>query len=95
MKKTVAELLRDSANLFDSRNAMYGDGYNRTGKILKAFFPNGIHLNTEEDFSRFFTFGMLLVKLDRYARNFCKGGHLDSIRDAQVYAAMLEYKDQK
>jgi hypothetical protein len=31
-----------------------------------------------------------LGKLQRYAHNFSNGGHQDSARDLQVYAAMLE-----
>jgi hypothetical protein len=82
--------LREAAELFENRNPEYGDGWKRSQKLLEAFFPNGVVLKTPEDMARFANFNMLIVKLVRYATMMEEGGHLDSIEDLMVYAAMLK-----
>lgn len=90
--RTPAHLLRRAAELFEERNPVYGDSYTRVGKLLAVLFPDGIQLTTEEDFSRYHTFQLCLMKLVRYGNQLQLGGHLDSARDLQVYAAILESK---
>ena len=87
-----ATILRDAADLFESRDEDYGDTWLNTGEVLKGLFPDGLQLITKEDFSRYNTLQNLISKLKRYCHNFEKGGHLDSVRDLEVYAAMLEAK---
>lgn len=90
---TPADLLRDAAALFEERNADYGNNYERMGAILMAIFPDGIPaIITVEDANRLNLMIDCLGKLSRYAHNFSRGGHLDSVRDLVVYAAMLESK---
>lgn len=90
--KSPDELLREAADLFAERNAVYGDSWFTFGEVMKTFFPDGLKLETADDFSRFASWSMCLVKLERYAKNFENGGHLDSVRDLKVYAAILEAK---
>jgi len=92
---TVAEDLRQAAQLFEERNAQYGDAYIVVGKVLHELFPKGIALNSPEDHARMHLLGWTVGKLTRYAANFSKGGHEDSLKDASVYTAMLRNLDMK
>lgn len=94
-KVSVPGLLRCNANLFESRNAEYGTSYKQIGHVLKSYFPDGLNLKTEEDFLRFAQFHMIAGKLGRYATNFNKGGHQDSLDDISVYSAMLNEIDME
>lgn len=93
-KKNVDELLKDAAELFTEKGKEYGDSYKRAGDIYSAFFQNGIELKTAEDFARFNTFSLCVMKMNRYAENLTKGGHLDSAKDLSVYAAILEWRTE-
>lgn len=91
--KTVAEILESGANTFRERNAVYGDNYLRVGKMMEAMFPQGITIKTAKDWNRIHFLLLSIVKQSRYATNFEKGGHADSIHDAMVYCAFLEMID--
>lgn len=93
MKKNASALLEEAAKTFADRHAVYGDNYLNVGKALHAFFPDGIDVFCSDDHNRFHIFMLVLVKLSRYANNWRKGGHQDSIRDAAIYCAMLESID--
>lgn len=92
-KKTVADRLRGAADLFEQRDKEYGSVYKDYGKLMVAYFPDGITLKTEDDFSRFGILNMILSKTNRYAANFKKGGHKDSLSDISVYSQMLSELD--
>lgn len=87
------ELLEAAAATYKERNAVYGDNYKRVGEMLKGLFPDGIKIKTVDDQNRFQIFNLIIVKLSRYAVNWEKGGHADSIHDAAVYCAILEEID--
>ena len=90
MKKTVlSELFNDANNLFASRNKEYGNGFARHGELMAKFFPNGVTLETEEDFKRYGLISALVSKLNRVTFNF-EEGHSDSVEDLGVYAFMLQ-----
>ena len=88
---TPADRLRRAADLFESRNAVYGSNYQRQGEALLALFPPGgiPAITTLAEANRLHVYVACVTKLMRYAHNF-KSGHLDSARDLQVYAAFLE-----
>lgn len=89
--KTVPELLREGAALFEERNADHGDAYKRFGALMIAIFPRGLPaMHTAEDWSRFGVFFHIVNKTVRYAHSLGRGGHLDGARDIKVYGAMLE-----
>lgn len=90
--KSADQILTEAAQTFRQRNAVYKDNYKHIGKVMSGFFPNGLTLRTEEDFVRFHLFILMQVKGTRYTQNW-EAGHQDSIRDATVYAAMLEAVD--
>jgi len=92
-KQTVSDILQNSAKIFEDRDAVYGSSYKQFGSIVDALFPDGIELNTVEDFNRWGVFHMMLSKVNRYANNFKKGGHKDSLADLITYAAMLQELD--
>ena len=85
--------MQKAAKTYRQRNKVYGDNYKRHGAVMAALFPDGIALRTIEDHNRFGVLTMIVSKLGRYATNFEKGGHNDSIHDLGVYAFMLEELD--
>jgi len=92
-KKTVADFLRESADIFEERNKAYGGSYKDFGNIMKALFPDGIHIDSAEDMNRFGVLHMMVSKLHRYCGNFDKGGHADSLTDLSTYSGMLNELD--
>ena len=73
-EKRVVKLLKEEIEIFKSRDEEYGSVYKTFGVTLKAYFPDGITLLTEEDFTRFGALTTLLAKIQRYTANFKKGG---------------------
>ncbi len=92
--KTGADILEEAAKTFRDRNAVYGDNWRLVGKVMNGLFPNGLEIQSVEDWERLHILLLLVVKMTRYAVNF-KNGHVDSIRDATVYGAMLEMIDEE
>lgn len=93
MAKSVPDMLRDNAGIYEQRNQLYGDNYKRFGKIMAILFPNGIDLQNADDFNRFGIFVQVVSKITRYAENFSRGGHDDSLDDNAVYSMMLKELD--
>lgn len=87
-KKDAADLLESMASTFRERNAVYKDNYKVVGKVMSAFFPEGVTLTTEADHNFYHLFELLIVKLTRFTNSGLT--HKDSIHDIAVYAAMLE-----
>ncbi len=91
--RNPAEILREAAELFETRNPEYGNTWVMTGDVMKALFPDGINLQTAHDFSKFNTLQLMVLKLMRICAHFHDdNGHPDSIADLQVYTAMLGSK---
>jgi hypothetical protein len=95
MSKPVPERLRDAAALFEKRNAEYGDNYRTMGPVLRAMFPSGLTIKTEEEWVRIFLLIVNVMKTTRYAKNFMRGGHEDSMNDQSVYAQMAAETDEE
>ena len=91
--KKVPDMLRDAANIYEERNKLYGDNYKRFGYIMKELFPQGLKLEGPDDFNRYGVFVQVVSKITRYAENFTRGGHADSLDDMAVYAMMLQELD--
>ena len=90
----VVSELNSLIETFKKKTVKYGNSYKEFGKIAVALFPNGIELNSIEDFNRFGVLNMMISKLARYAANFNEGGHYDSLHDLSVYSTMLNDLDQ-
>lgn len=90
---SVPERLRQSAALFESRNAEYGDSYRNFGRVLFNLLGEQMITNVDQ-WGRIGVFVLMAGKMDRYARNFARGGHADSLRDLSVYAAMQADLDE-
>ncbi len=88
----VAQELEQKANLYDDRNAIYGDNYKRWGGMVQAIMKE-VTLKTPDDFNRFGVLVQLFSKISRYAIQFEKGGHADSLDDLAVYSMMLKELD--
>lgn len=95
MAKTPAEMMRESADVQESRDAEYGSAYKRHGPAIAPLFPDGVVLVTESDHTRFAILTLLFGKLTRYCGNFDRGGHEDSLTDLIAYTAMLKEVDQE
>lgn len=89
----VPEMLRNAAKIYEERNKLYGDNYKRFGEIMNSLFPNGLTLHNVDDFNRFGVFVQVVSKITRYAENFTRGGHPDSLDDNAVYSMMLQELD--
>ena len=90
----VPAKLRDSAKLYEDRNAVYGDNFRMVGKVMVSLFPNGMVLKTEEDHNKYHLFVLKIVKLTRYAVNY-RQGHMDSLDDDIIYTAMIAALDNE
>lgn len=90
--KTTDQILSEAAETFRTRNAKYKSNYLMVGQLMATLFPDGITLKTAHDHNRFHLFMLMLVKVSRYAIQW-DDPHQDSIRDAAVYAAMVEMVD--
>lgn len=89
----VPEQLHKLAELYEQRNALYGDNYKRFGSIMTVLFPEGLTLQSADDWNRIGIFVQKMAKVTRYAANFRNGGHVDSLDDLSVYAQMLQELD--
>lgn len=87
------EYLINAARMYADKSKVYGNNYLQFGKIMSAMFPNGLTVRTEDEWNRLHLLIMGMVKKTRYANNFNKGGHEDSIIDDIVYLAMLHQVD--
>lgn len=91
--KTVPEMLREAAAVYEERNKVYGSNYKRFGSVMREIFPQGITLRSIDDFNRFGVFVQMVGKITRYAENWQRGGHEDSLVDLAVYSQMLRELD--
>lgn len=91
--RSPADILEGAAALQRERFSVYGRNYIDAGKALAAMFPDGIDLRSPRDHCRYHLLSWLVGKLTRYTANWERGGHADSIRDAAVYASLIEYVD--
>jgi len=90
---SLIDKLESAKKTAEDRGKIYGESHNnyqKNGQALIALFPDGLMLRTEDDFSRFILFILTSIKLTRYAENFTRGGHADSIHDLGVYSFILE-----
>lgn len=86
-KGTAADVLSAAAATFRERNAVYKSNYLMVGPMVKILFPDGVPPEVVSS-HQFHLFELMLVKLSRFAISNLT--HQDSIRDAAVYAAMIE-----
>ena len=94
-KVTVPELLREAAKIYEERNKIYGDNYKRFGNVMDDVFGRSVQLRNFDDHNRFGILVQMVSKLTRYAENFDRGGHADSLDDLVVYTMMLRELDTK
>jgi len=93
MAKFVESQLREKAELYAQRNALYGDTYKLQGEVMNLLFPAGITLDGVKDHNRYAIYQTMISKMCRYAANFEAGGHIDSLDDISVYSMMLQELD--
>jgi len=91
VKKTPDEILSEAGHFFKQRNEEYGDAWKKHGAIMKSNFPDGITLETEEEFFMYHCLVMDVVKTTRICNAMAGGNqHEDSWKDKMVYAAMAK-----
>ena len=89
--KNAGELLKEKSELYISKSKEYGSTYKDFGKVAAALFPGGLKIITEDEWNRFGVYVMLIHKMMRISRKIFNAEiSVDSIKDMQVYAAMLE-----
>lgn len=86
----IQEIFDSMKATFAERNKTYGDSYRQMGPVMMAIFPNGLTIQTSDEWQRFGAFFMIICKVVRYAEAFKAGGHIDSAHDSAVYSAILE-----
>lgn len=86
--------LEDAKKTFLARNMVYKNNWETTGEVLRAMFPDGLTLETSDDFARFSLLIQQIGKLTRYCSNFKMGGHADSSKDLAVYSLILHTFDE-
>ena len=90
----VPKQMEENAALYHQRNAVYGDSYKKFGAFAAKLLGKQT-FETEDDYNRLGVMIMMLSKLSRYANNFNKGGHPDSLNDLSVYSTMLQELDKE
>ena len=86
--KTATDILEEMAATHRQRNVIYKDNNKLVGAVMVAMFPEGVVLKSANDFNRWHNFELIVIKLTRFANSGLL--HKDSIRDAGVYAAIVE-----
>lgn len=86
------ERLETALATYRERNAHYKDSFSRWGPVFRALFPNGIRIETEDDWNRIVCLGHIIDKLVRYT-TFFNQPHEDSIHDLGVYAFIMQGLD--
>jgi hypothetical protein len=92
------KLSEENIKILEERNVSYGDNFEIIGKILMDCLTQegkAFTLTTGQDFNRFAMFTQIALKMTRYAQNFGKGGHKDSLDDLINYTVILQYLDSK
>lgn len=90
----VPEMLREGAETYEERNALYGDNYKSFGLVMCSLFPHGVSCKDVDDFNRLGVLVQIVGKLGRYCEQFEAGGHDDSLLDLAVYSQMLRELDE-
>lgn len=91
----VPEMLREGADTYEERNALYGDNYKTFGTLMCSLFPLGVSCRSVDDFNRLGVLVQIAGKLGRYCEQFEAGGHDDSLLDLAVYSQMLRELDEE
>lgn len=98
-REGVPEALRRMATLYEERGRVYGTNYKQFGPVamaLEAMAPEGgWKVETRHNWNRMAVWLHILNKITRYAVNFNRGGHADSLDDISVYAQMLRELDER
>jgi len=93
--RDVPRRLKDAAELFEKRNAQYGNNYKTMGAVMDAMYPEGLFVQGPGDWLRLMLQVHRVTKETRYACNFKNGGHQDSMEDLSVYAQMAAETDEE
>lgn len=94
--KTVPQLLREAADIYEQRNAIYGDNYKKFGAWVGPLLRGaGVVLETDDDWGRMAYRILMLHKISRDLMQFNNGGHPDSLDDLSVYAMMVRELDEE
>ena len=98
--KTADKFLDEAAETFRQRNAIYGNNFLHIGIIMMGLFPEGLSINTAEDWNRLHILLLQIVKLSRYCNVWDAdepkeiASRIDSMHDNTVYSAILESIDR-
>ena len=89
------DFLHNAADILTQKRDEYPrNNWEMVVKCLDAMFPEGIEIKGAADMSRFHILGYVVAKTCRYACNFDRGGHADSMDDCISYSAILRHLDE-
>ncbi|UAJ16150.1 hypothetical protein SEA_TINYMINY_59 [Microbacterium phage TinyMiny] len=92
--RKAMRIMRESANTYQRRNAVYKDNFLVVGRVMEALFPDGApRLHDADDFNRWHIFELVIVKLTRYIANWDNPDE-DSLVDMIPYLAILGAQDE-
>lgn len=90
-KKSPADELERAAEIFRERQAVYGKNWIQFGPMMHEIFPEGLKIETAEEWARLGILIQVANKFTRICQTFKKGGHIDSSDDLAVYASMYSF----
>ncbi len=82
------EILKKCAEIYNEKGKEYGHTYEDFGKIVMAYFPDGLSIKTEKEANKFGVFFMMMHKMMRIISS--KFNSKDSMIDLSVYSALLK-----
>jgi len=85
----ITKMLEEIFEIYTERDAQYGSRWKRAGEVYADLFPNGVTLNTPQDFQQYQMLTWCISKITRYCASFADGGHRDSAKDLIMYAVFL------
>jgi hypothetical protein len=90
------EILNLAADFFRKKNnsAHYNNGFKQFGKIMESIYPEGFHLESQEDWNLIGVLSQIISKISRlkYSTKATEGDfekHVDNGFDLTVYSSML------
>lgn len=97
-KKESDKVIVNLKNLVEVRKNdvyQYGEVSKIKGDVLSSLFPNGSHLESSDQYSRFAMVDMIVNNLIGYCNNFDHGGHEDCLNQISICSQMLNELDSE
>jgi len=91
MNMNAADFMGDARDRYHAKGREYGHTYKDFGPLMTVLFPDGLEINTEEDWNKLGALSMVCHKLLRYANLFHEDERsIQELDDMGVYTFILE-----